>query len=122
LLIPPDQVHNQEELQRLLENIDMPLRRVNDDLKNITDNLESKKIVSNFWDLLTLLDSRRVKILQWLSLQPFNEHHTQVKENVLKGTGQWLLSHPVFTKWKKDSASSILWLHGIQGSGKSSLV
>ena len=48
LLIPPDQVHNQEELQRLLENIDMPLRRVNDDLTNITDNLKSKQIGSHF--------------------------------------------------------------------------
>ena len=48
LLIPPDQVHNQEELQRLLENIDMPLRRVNNDLKNITDDLKSTQLSLHF--------------------------------------------------------------------------
>jgi adenylylsulfate kinase-like enzyme len=41
--------------------------------------------------------------------------------DVLPGTGQWLLSDPVFDKWKKESVSSILWLHGIPGSGKSKL-
>ena len=29
---------------------------------------------------------------------------------------------PEFVKWRNDSASSILWLHGIPGSGKSKLV
>ncbi|KAI1864951.1 uncharacterized protein JN550_008497 [Neoarthrinium moseri] len=31
------------------------------------------------------------------------------------------LSHPTFKRWKEESASSILWLHGILGSGKSKL-
>jgi len=43
-------------------------------------------------------------------------------QGVLKGTGQWLLFDPIFKKWKDDSASSVLWLHGIPGSGKSKLV
>jgi len=43
-------------------------------------------------------------------------------QGILTGTGQWLLSDPIFKKWKDDSASSILWLHGIPGSGKSKLV
>ncbi|KAH7310162.1 hypothetical protein BKA65DRAFT_559174 [Rhexocercosporidium sp. MPI-PUGE-AT-0058] len=41
---------------------------------------------------------------------------------ILSGTGQWLLSDPLFNKWKKESVSSILWLHGVPGSGKSKLV
>lgn len=41
---------------------------------------------------------------------------------MLQGTGQWLLSDPIFKRWKKESVSSILWLHGIPGSGKSKLV
>jgi hypothetical protein len=48
-------------------------------------------------------------------------HHKQVKKDLLEGTGKWLLDDPIFKRWKDDSASSILWLHGIAGSGKSKL-
>jgi hypothetical protein len=50
------------------------------------------------------------------------QYHKQASQGVLPGTGRWLLSDPVFKKWKDESASSILWLHGMQGSGKSKLV
>lgn len=50
------------------------------------------------------------------------QHHKQTKRGILAGTGQWLLFDPIFKRWKDDSASSILWLHGIPGSGKSKLV
>jgi len=68
------------------------------------------------------LVSKRTEILQWISSEPYLDHHNQMKDDVLLGTGEWLLSHPVFRKWKKESVSSILWLHGIPGSGKSKLV
>lgn len=58
----------------------------------------------------------------WISPEPYLQHHEQSKKEILPGTGQWLLADPVFQRWKKDSASSILWLHGIQGSGKTKLV
>jgi hypothetical protein len=70
---------------------------------------------------LLVLVSRRNEILRWMSLEPYIQHHEQAKMDVLLGTGQWLLSDPVFEKWKKESVSSILWLHGIPGSGKSKL-
>ncbi|KAK2770373.1 ankyrin repeat protein [Colletotrichum kahawae] len=40
---------------------------------------------------------------------------------VLEGTGKWLLEDEIFQSWKDAEASSILWLHGIPGSGKSKL-
>ncbi|RDW58400.1 hypothetical protein BP5796_12330 [Coleophoma crateriformis] len=46
----------------------------------------------------------------------------QTHREVLPASGQWLLSDPVFHKWKKESVSSILWLHGRAGSGKTKLV
>lgn len=67
-------------------------------------------------------ESKRTKILFWLSDEPYRKHYQQTREGVIEGTGQWLLSDPVFVKWKEESASSILWLHGILGSGKSKLV
>ncbi|KAI9653168.1 MAG: hypothetical protein M1821_007708 [Bathelium mastoideum] len=93
---------DQRELVRLLESINTPMRRMNDDLK--------------------ALQSQRVEILQWLSPEPYIKHHRQARQGVLAGTGQWLLSDPLFKKWKDESASSVLWLHGIPGSGKSKLV
>jgi hypothetical protein len=65
---------------------------------------------------------KREKILKWISPEPYLQHHQETKRDVLSGTGQWLLSDPNFDRWKKESVSSILWLHGIPGSGKSKLV
>ena len=59
-------------------------------------------------------------ILRWISQEPYIDHHKQA--GVLQGTGQWLLQDPKFLAWQNESASSILWLHGIPGSGKSKLV
>ncbi|KAF2235084.1 hypothetical protein EV356DRAFT_135445 [Viridothelium virens] len=102
-----DKIDDHAQLVRLLGSIDAPLRRMNDDLTNLHDDLQAPK---------------RAVILQWLSPEPYIQHHRQATQGVLAGTGQWLLSDPVFKEWKNESASSILWLHGIPGSGKSKLV
>lgn len=102
-----DKIDNHAELKRLLACINAPLRRMNDDLKNIHDDLQA---------------SKRADIVRWLSPEPYIQHHRQAKQGVLLGTGQWLLLNPIFEKWKGESASSILWLHGIPGSGKSKLM
>ncbi|KAJ5000853.1 hypothetical protein K4K48_002085 [Colletotrichum sp. SAR 10_66] len=61
------------------------------------------------------------EILTWISKEPYEQHHTLNKSEVLEGTGYWLLKDEVFQSWKKSETSSILWLHGIPGSGKSKL-
>ncbi|KAI9686996.1 MAG: hypothetical protein M1822_002749 [Bathelium mastoideum] len=66
--------------------------------------------------------SKRTEILQWLSPEPYLQHHEQMKQNTRAGTGAWFLDDKVFKKWKNDPSSSVLWLHGIPGSGKSKLV
>ncbi|KAJ9259344.1 hypothetical protein DTO207G8_907 [Paecilomyces variotii] len=40
----------------------------------------------------------------------------------MPGSGEWLLTDPLLTDWKNRSSSSIIWLRGIPGSGKSKLV
>ncbi|KAG9198591.1 hypothetical protein G6514_009833 [Epicoccum nigrum] len=86
-------------------------------------NTLSADSIRNHGALMYLLQiTRRNDILKWLSPEPYRKHHVQASEDVLPGTGQWLLSEPSFKKWKNESASSILWLHGIAGSGKSKLV
>ncbi|KAE9569561.1 hypothetical protein CGMCC3_g14333 [Colletotrichum fructicola] len=61
------------------------------------------------------------EILTWISKEPYEQHHTLNKSEVLEGTGKWLLEDEVFQSWKNNKTSSILWLHGIPGSGKSKL-
>ncbi|KAF9891898.1 hypothetical protein FE257_002861 [Aspergillus nanangensis] len=102
-----DQLDRHAELRKLLEDMDAPLVRSAKTLDEIKDDLDVAK---------------RPKILQWMSDEPYDSHHKQARSDVLEGTGQWLITDPTYVKWRKDSASSILWLHGIPGSGKSKLV
>ncbi|RYP43646.1 hypothetical protein DL768_009821 [Monosporascus sp. mg162] len=74
------------------------------------------------FQVASVQESKRIKILRWLSDEPYRKHHQLTKDGFLEGTGQWLLLDPVYARWKEESASSILWLHGIPGSGKSKLV
>lgn len=59
--------------------------------------------------------------MDWLSSQPYHDHHADIQPKVLTGTCQWVVQHPEFSKWQNDSKNSLLWLHGTQGSGKSCL-
>ncbi|MCJ1332013.1 hypothetical protein MMC10_008705 [Thelotrema lepadinum] len=102
-----DQVRHHGETKHLLVAIDAPLRRIADELKDVQDQLQT---------------SKRTRILQWISPEPHIQYHEQAKKDILPGTGQWVLSDVDFVMWRNDSASSILWLHGIPGSGKSKLV
>jgi hypothetical protein len=40
----------------------------------------------------------------------------------LANSGQWLIHKKEFVEWRKSSVSSVLWLRGIPGSGKTKLV
>ena len=95
------------DLRRLLDDLDGPMARLGSQLKAVEDHLEK---------------SKRVDILRQISSLPYIQYHEQTRKGVLGGTGQWLLDDPIYAQWKKDSDCSILWLHGIPGSGKSKLV
>lgn len=71
-------------------------------------------------DMLT--EKERVEVLLWLSSIAYRKHHKSMCADILPGSCTWLQSHTVFRKWINDSVSSVLWLHGIPGSGKSKLV
>ena len=43
------------------------------------------------------------------------------RDKVLERTGSWVLSDQAFTKWLNDTSSSLLWLHGDPGKGKTML-
>lgn len=68
-----------------------------------------------------LQESQQVQLLHWLSPVPFSSHHKRHSESRIRGSGQWLLDHDQYFNWRNDSSSSIFLLHGIIGSGKTSL-
>jgi hypothetical protein len=92
-----------EQMLKLSEQLSHPVKRVAEQLSQITDLMDTEK---------------RLGILQWLSIVLYEQHHQNVRKDRLLGSGMWLLSRSEFTLWRSSSMSSILWLHGIPDSGK----
>ena len=57
-----------------------------------------------------------------MSTIPYREHHKNSWKEVLHDSGLWVQLKKEYLEWKGSSASSVLWLHGIPGSGKTKLV
>ena len=104
LAIGGDEKHSK--LLSLLESIDGPVHRVERQLESIENHIET---------------SQRSEILRWISSQPYIEHHERIKRNDVPDRGKWLLADPIYVRWHKESACSLLWLHGKVGSGKTTL-
>ncbi|KAL0775920.1 hypothetical protein CaCOL14_007207 [Colletotrichum acutatum] len=70
----------------------------------------------------TLSEDGFKEILDRLCVAPYYRHHHQfIAQSRLSGAGQWLLQHEKFVAWQNSSSSSLLLIHGIPGSGKSTL-
>lgn len=54
------------------------------------------------------------------SVFDIDDYHRQLPKPV-KGTFHWILDHPLFAAWSKATESSILWLTGHPGSGKTTM-
>jgi len=100
-----DHTHNRvahakiTELEGLLGDLTAPIIRT--DLQ-----------VTKLWDRLN--DSRRTKILAWVSSIPYEDNHYTARQGRVSNTGEWLLRHERYREWRGSSASMILWLHGIR--------
>ncbi|KAI1754330.1 hypothetical protein F4782DRAFT_539160 [Xylaria castorea] len=97
----------------LIESIDKQLSDINDRdesgsrwLQEIDDGLEQEN---------------RVRILRAISNIPYGTHHKTARKGRVEGSGAWLLKKPEFREWRTSSFPSVLWLHGIPGSGKTKL-
>ncbi|KAL7270484.1 hypothetical protein RUND412_006805, partial [Rhizina undulata] len=66
-------------------------------------------------------DALQFEILDWISKVPFEDHHLFIRRSRQVGTGNWLLKKNDFENWRNSRSSSILWLHGIAGAGKTTL-
>ncbi|KAF7954213.1 hypothetical protein EAE96_005342 [Botrytis aclada] len=94
-------------LVKALNDLKDPVQRIAEDISSVQDDLKEKE---------------RVKVFEWLTMIPSSGHHRDKLRNLLSGSCNWLLRKKEFKEWMEASTSSILWLHGIPGSGKSMLV
>ena len=99
--------HDTQQLLKILNEIQNPVSRIE------TQVDESRQALD---------EMQRDRILDSISTIPYPQHQAKVHKRVLSGTGKWMLDHPLVNKWLSPSASQMLWLHGIPGSGKSSLL
>lgn len=101
---------SQTQMQNLtsaLQGLEQPILRMSGLLVDWQDQLDA---------------TNRSDVLNWISTVPYKHHHRAVRKDRLEDTCVWLLEKPVFSAWQTTSYSSILWLHGIPGSGKTKLM
>lgn len=95
-----------EWLKPNIEQLRQPIDRIDIRLKEIEDGLRRED---------------RVKILRAISNIPHGTHHKMASKGRVEGTGAWFTKRTEFKEWRASSWSSVLWLHGIPGSGKTKL-
>ncbi|KAI0105523.1 hypothetical protein GGR51DRAFT_192292 [Nemania sp. FL0031] len=95
-----------ELLKASIDQLRQPMNRIDTRLQEICDDLEREQ---------------RASILQAISIVPYGSHHKTSRKGRLEGSGTWFIEKPEFIKWKGCSYSSVIWLHGIPGSGKTKL-
>lgn len=96
-----------EATRRLIKSLEEPLLRtiLNLDRFQKAAQSEERKAVAN-----------------WLSTVNHRRDHDRAHCDVLAGTGQWLLRRPEYQEWQNSSASTMLWIRGIPGCGKTKLL
>ena len=97
-----DRIQDREarmKLKSLFEDLRSPILRVDARVSALSDEYEVDK---------------RNKILSWISDIPYKDIHYVAREGWTKGTGNWLLEHDRYVKWRASTASTILWLHGMR--------
>ena len=77
---------------------------------------ESNQILKN-----SRANAEREKLLDWVTTINHKQKHYDICRDRIDGTGQWILDDRNFVAWREALNSSVLWCHGIQGSGKSIL-
>ena len=71
---------------------------------------------------MTVAQEERLNTFRWLSTLPYTQHHENMRKGRLENSSTWLLDHTDLQRWVAASYSSILWVHGSSGSGKSKLM
>ncbi|KAL8792738.1 MAG: hypothetical protein Q9195_004625 [Heterodermia aff. obscurata] len=101
------EIEHRANLAGMMLELNKPIIRMNSQLDILQDHLNSEE---------------RRQVFRWMSEIEYRSHHEDLSKGLLPNSGQWLLDHELFIEWGQSNVSSILWLHGIPGSGKTRLV
>ncbi|KAL0939788.1 uncharacterized protein CTRU02_206398 [Colletotrichum truncatum] len=95
-----------EKQRELLQTLHAPLRRIDDNVAKFFESFD---------------ESKRRNAMNHISRIEVDIIHLAKKESRTEGTCEWLIQHPRFIQWEESSCSSLLWLNGQMGFGKSYL-
>ncbi|KAF7535742.1 hypothetical protein G7054_g5122 [Neopestalotiopsis clavispora] len=95
-----------EKFGELLRSLETPLRHTQVSLDSVLD---------------TLSKNERSRMLETFSHVQVGDQHRRKKEMRIEGSGEWLPKHSKFKTWENSNSSSILWLTGQVGAGKTIL-
>ncbi|KAL8790513.1 MAG: hypothetical protein Q9195_006344 [Heterodermia aff. obscurata] len=125
-----DQTAISLEIKKLSESINAAVlnsQQIVKSVENATLNLQEKISVSNDISLNVReqvksvnTSSRNRDILNWLKAPDPSTNYRNACESRHAATGSWFLEGKEFSRWKID-ATSMLWLHGKAGCGKTVL-
>ena len=99
--------HQQERHKNLVEMWKGPL----DELKRNAENRKIEMEKNNFSGVST-----------WLSVANPWGNHARAEDQRRMTLAKWLTNDPEFMSWQTSKQSSMLWLHGFAGTGKTGLV
>ncbi|PMD58736.1 uncharacterized protein K444DRAFT_415699 [Hyaloscypha bicolor E] len=121
-----NEIRPQEAREAFLSNIVTHFNRARSEkhitIKVFVTSLPFGDIQKAFKDLPSIeKDKERQACLRTLRCEEYNARQNRI-ETAEENTGDWILSHRAFETWDKSPNSSLLWLHGKPGSGKSTLV
>ncbi|KAL6830394.1 hypothetical protein J3E69DRAFT_353691 [Trichoderma sp. SZMC 28015] len=93
-------------LSTMLDSLSESLMQINDGVCDLLEEAEGREII---------------EALESFSRIDFGDQHRIRAESRTSGTGEWLLRHRKFQEWEHIPASTILWLQGTVGMGKTFL-
>ena len=92
---------NMEGLFGILKDLEEPVQGIYSGVQALLQNVGTE---------------RRTKILQWISAIPYEDNHNTAVMGHTSGTGEWLLQHDTYIKWRTSQTCEVLWLYGIRKS------
>ena len=93
-------------IKQVMKSLEQPITRMVSHLVHFEGSMEHQE-----W----------LKLSKWLGNTNFRDQHEMIHRDLLLGTGDWIFNRPEYQQWQYSSSSSVLWLRGIPGCGKSKL-
>ncbi|KAI5837417.1 hypothetical protein DFP73DRAFT_636146 [Morchella snyderi] len=119
LALYADQMALSNEVEKYIRTVHEGLKDINHDVKEILSEVKHIKQLSLNNDVVRK-EKKRVEILHFLSKIDHASNHHTARELHRSGTCKWFIDGKDLEQWQ-NLPGSVLWLHGILGSGKTIL-